>query len=504
VAYYLLSTVFMRVRFLSPRLLLRVGLLLALAPFVLLMAFNHPFFDDFRSAAWTHQYGLWGMQSWFYRTQSGRFTSVFFMTALNPVTYGWFEGVRLVSAVVFVMLWASIAFFLRTLLHTVLRASFSWGTAAWTAGLLLALFCNAAPAPFSFLYWFSGVVVYQLTLLNLLIFIALALRAVWGPTRGQWRCALLACGPLVLAVAGNELTLVQAVPLLALLGYILPAAARPKWWLWLLAGLVAGVLMVTAPGNWLRLQATQPTDPLHAYRWLVLGPRTAYSMVLFLMRPMTFLSLLAAAALGIWLGFRHRLEEQNIAAHLSRRQWWVLLLAFGALNTMGFLLFRYLVVGPPFMRARNEILLVMLLSTMVLAWFGVQHPALTSWEPRLRRTVGVGLLLLAGLFGIGRVPDAWYELWSSARTFDAQMEARYALLQSAHRSGQETVTLPPLRVTTGRILLPLAQFVDGNGIEFDIDLDPGCTGIINGVTERFFQVPHVCCDPNAPDITVHK
>jgi hypothetical protein len=484
--------------------LLRIGLLLTLAPFVLLMAFNHPFFDDFRNAAWTHQYGLWGMQSWFYRTQSGRFTSAFFMTAFNPVTYGWFEGVRLVSVTIFVMLWASITFFLRTIFHTVLQACFSWGTAIWTSGLVLALFCNAAPAPFSFLYWFSGVVVYQFTLVSLLTFTALALRVGWGSVRGQWACAVLACGPLMLALAGNELTLVQAIPLLALLGYAMPATARPKWWLWLLVGLVTSVIIVAAPGNWLRLQATQPTDPLYRYRWLVLGPRTAYSMVLFLARPMIFLSLLATAALGVWLGFQHRAAEQSLATRLTQRQWWGLLLCFVILNTMGFLLFRYLVVGPPYMRARNEMLMVMLISTLVLTWFGAQHPAAAVWKPLLQRASTMGLVLGLALFGIGRVPNAWYELWTSARAFDAQMQARYTLLEAAHRTGKEVVTLPPLRVTTGRVLIPLTQFVDGYDIEFDIDLDPGCTGIINGVTERFFQVPHVCCDPNALDIAGRK
>lgn len=490
-------------RYLTKALLLRVGIVLALAPFVLLIAFNHPFFDDFRTAAWTHQYGMWGVQKWFYYTQSGRFTSIFFMTVLNPVTYGWFEGVRVAVAAVFVLQWAAIAFFLRTVFHTVLRTGFSWGAAVWTAGLLLVLFCNAAPAPFSFLYWFSGVMVYQITLLSLLTFIALALRAAWGPAHRQWQCAGLACVPLVLTLAGSELTLVQALPLLAFLGYALPAGARPKWWLWLAVALVTIVVTVSAPGNWLRLEATQPSDPLHAYRWLVLGPRTAYSLVLFLVRPLIGLSLLAAAAMGLWLGFRYRLPA-HLATCFTRQNRWVLLLTFGVVNTVGFLLFRYLIVGPPLIRARNEIFLVMLISVLALAWLGAQRPAMAAWKPRLHRASSLLLVLLASLFGAGRVPDAWHELWTSARAFDEQMQARYVLLEAAHRSGRQVVTLPPLRVTTGRILLPLRQFVDGNGIEFDLDLNTGCNGIINGVTERFFQVPHVCCDPKAPDIVAPK
>ena len=76
--------------------------------------------------------------------------------------------------------------------------SCSRGQTLWGAGLLLVLFCNAAPAPFSFLYWFAGALVYQLTLIGLLNFTALALRVGWGPAASRRRAALWAGLPLVL------------------------------------------------------------------------------------------------------------------------------------------------------------------------------------------------------------------------------------------------------------------------------------------------------------------
>ncbi|MBJ6110163.1 hypothetical protein JAO73_14155 [Hymenobacter sp. BT523] len=485
------------------RLLLRLGLVLALAPFAALMAFNHPFFDDYRTAYWTHEHGLWGMQQWFYLTWSGRFTSTFFMTVLNPVTYGWLEGVRPAVFLVFGLQWASIAFLLRTIFQTVLRANFAWSAGHWATALLLALFCNATAAPFSFLYWFCGVVVYQLTLLSLLTFAALALRAGWGPAASQWRCAGWACAPLVLAVAGNELTMLQAVPVLALLGYALPRAARPKWWLWLAVAGATAAAAVLAPGNWLRVAATAPpTDPLHAYRWLVLGPRTAYSMALFLMQPLNALSLVAAAAAGLWLGFGSATSATaRLVAGWPRRHWGALLLAFGALHTVGFLLFRYVLVGPPLHRARNEILLLMLVTVLALAWLVAQLPAVAQLAPRFRR-FAPALVALAGLFVVGNVPVAWRELVTAAAPFDAQMQARYSLLRAGAGRGQHTVTLPPLRLPTARLLMPLRQFTPPRNLEFDIDLTPGCDGNINDVTERYFHVPNVCCDPQAPDIVV--
>lgn len=481
-------------------LFLRLGLLLALAPFLLLTAFNQPFFDDFRNAYWARQHGLWGVQGWLYQTWTGRFTTTFFMVVGNPVTYGWLGGVKWVAAGLFVAQWASLAHLLRALGHAARRgaglwSTGGWSTAAWAAGLLLALFCNAATSPFSFLYWFCGAVAYQIPLIGLLNFTALALRTGWGRPRGQWRSAALACGPLVLALSGNELTLVQAVPVLALLRYALPPAARPQWWLWVAVGAAATAVAVAAPGNWARAVAMAPADPLHAYRWLLLGPRTAYSMVLFLARPLTALSVLAAAGAGLWLGFRRRAAGAALGPW-PRRHWAAVLLAFVALNSVGFLLFRYLIVGEPLRRAQNEILLVLLLSVGVLAWAAAQQlPSLALWEPRMRRHAGLLALLLAGLFGFGHVPEAWRELCTSAAPFDAQMRARFGTLRAAHRAGQPAVALPPLRLPYGRVLIPLQRF--SSDIEFDLDLTPGCDGTINGVMERYFEVPHVCCEADA-------
>ena len=484
-------------------LFLRLSLLLALAPFVLLMAFNQPFFDDFRLAYWTRDYGFWGMQKWFYLYQSGRFTSTVFMTALNPVTYGWLGGVKLVVAVIFVLQWASIAFFLRTLFHLALRMACSWATATWTAALLLALLCNAAPSPFSLLYWFCATIAYQIPLISLLSFATLAMRAGWGPTHWQWRCAGLACVPLVLALAGNELLLVQAVPTLALLGYLLPRAARPKLWLWLAVGALATTATIIAPGNWLRLVASAPpTDALHAYRWLALLPRTAYSAALFLIQPLIGLSLLAAAATGLWLGFRQP-PTAGVPVALSPRQWRAVLLAFVILNGIGFLLFRYIFVGAPLLRAQNEILLVMLISVAALAWVAAQRlPTVATWKPFLLRNGRVMALILAGLFGAGNVPAAWRELLASAAPYNAQMQARFAALRAAHLAHVPGVVLPPLHLPYGRILSPMRK--PNNRIEFDVDLTTGCEGNINGVMERYFEVPDVCCSPDAPSLPPHQ
>lgn len=491
------------------RLLLpRLGIVLALAPFLLLCAFNQPFFDDFRNGTWLREHGPWGVQVWLFQTWTGRFTTTFIMTVLNPVAYGWLGGVKVVAATLLLGLWASLAHLLRALRWPPLGFSCSRSQARWAAGLLLALFCNAAPAPFSFLYWFAGALVYQLTLIGLLNFTALALRAGWGPVPGRRTAAIWACLPLILALTGNELTLVQALPVLALLAVALPRSARPALLSWLLIGTLAVALAAAAPGNWVRAAAmAPPSDPYYHYRWLVLGPRSVLSMGLFLLKPMNALSTLAAAAVGWWAGRQARAAGPALRP-LARRSWVALLLGYAALNFLGFLLFRYLVVGAPLLRAQNEMLLVLVGSTAGLGWLAGRH--LLSFTGHtspgaglaLRPLAGsrplvplLGLVLLAGLLASGHVPAAWRELLSSAAPFDAQMQARFAALRRAHRTGRPQLTLPPLRLPYGRVLVPLRQF--SSDIEFDIDLTKGCEGNINGVLENYFEVPDVCCDPNA-------
>ena len=344
---------------------------------------------------------------------------------------------------------------------------------------------------------------YQLTLIALLNFAALALRVGWGPAAVRRRAAIWASAALALALTGNELTLVQALPVLALLVVALPRPARPALLGWLLMAVLAVAVAALAPGNWVRATAMAPaSDPYYQYRWLVLGPRALLSMALFLLKPMNGLSTLAAAGVGWWAGRQMRAAGPVLRV-IPRRQWLALLLAYAALNFIGFLLFRYLIVGAPLMRAQNEILLVQLGSTAGLGWLlgrhlGAAAPALgaTPRQPNLGPARELLLVLpLLALLAAGHVPEAWRELVTSAGPFDGQMRARFAALRAAHRTGTRQLTLPPLRLRYGRVLIPLRQF--SSDIEFDIDLTPGCEGNINGVMENYFEVPDVCCDPAA-------
>ena len=461
----------------------RVLVLLAGLPFLLLTAFNQPFFDDFRNAYWVREHGLLGVQVAHYLTWTGRYGSTFVLTVLNPVTYDWLAGVKVVAAASLLGLWLSLAGLLRTLARVAAGQRVRRGAVRWAALGLLALFGNATPAPFSFLYWFAGLVVYQLPLIALLNFSTLALQAGWGGAAGRRGRAWAAGACLLVAVGSNELTLVQAAVVLAMLAATLPPARRSLLFGWGAVAALAAVVALAAPGNWGRVTAMDPHLP---HRWLLLGPRIVSSALHFLIDPLIGSSLLLALLAGAGAGQRGR-AAAGVPLALSRRQWWGVLLAVGALNGSGFVLFRLLIGTSPLPRALNELVLVAVVSAALLGWLAGQRLVMSARQQAVFQFVlVVGLLAFLAL---GNVVPAWQELLTSAPAYDRQLRTRYALLRAAHRAGRPA-TLPLLRLRHARVLAPLNN--RGYFVDFDVDVSPGCEGTINGVLSRYFEVPRVC------------
>ena len=461
------------------------GVAAALLPFLLLTAFNHPFFDDYRNAYWMRNYGVLGVQRWAYLTWTGRFTSTFLMTVFNPVAYGWLDGVKLAAGVIFLGQWACIAWFWRTLLRVVLGIACSWSAALLAGGLLLALACNAMPAPFSFLYWFAGALVYQVPHMALLLFITLALLLKEDTISWRGRAKWLAAACLVLAVTGNELLLVQGTVVLALLGRYLPKFMRRTWLAWLVLGTLAAAVAVVAPGNWVRAGIMAP-EGSPVLRGLLVLPRAVLATGRLLANPVAGGGMAAALLLGLALGWR-----RPARLRLSKQQWWAAGLGYLALNGAGFLLFAA-VLGAPLNRALNEMLLVGMVSTAGLGWL----LALAFPRPSLYQNWLLPALVLV-LFAGGHVRHAWVELLTTAPAYEAQMQARNRALATARTAHAASVSLPMLQLRHGRVLAPLNRC--GNTTDFDIDLTPGCEGTINGVLARYYELPRVCAiDTAAP------
>jgi hypothetical protein len=191
-------------RFLFSRPVVVLLLVLALLPFLGLVFFAQPGIDDFDNTETVARLGRLGAQWHWYNNWSGRFVSIGFSTALNPLSYGPRNaagptGLAALRAIL-LLLELGLLLALQQLFRALLlvlrppegeegappRRSLAWllALAVFTLGL------NALPEPFTLLYWYSGAANYALPLVLTLGFAACALRALrlTSNAPGRRRC----------------------------------------------------------------------------------------------------------------------------------------------------------------------------------------------------------------------------------------------------------------------------------------------------------------------------
>lgn len=434
-------------------LLAAVVLSLALFPFFALSFYNQPFWDDFGNANLVRTLGLWGAQTELYTAWTGRYASSFLLTALNPLSYGWIEGLHFTPLLLLAGTWGALGFVLRTLSCRWL----GWQSLfCWTAlGLWWLLFW--LPSPYAAFYWFAAGMVYQAPIILLLLGFGLALRALRARRpagAGGWFA--LAAGCVVCTVAANELALL-------LTGWVLGILSGLAWWrgqrkqayCWsglLLIAVAAGVVSVLAPGNFVRLSSQ--ALPGNGFRIVGQSIRLTF---LFLAEPSQATMLLLSPVLFGPLGWQLRPYRPaglrlGLVAGVT--------VIFGGLA----LCFLFLVltgIGMPPARTAN-----FLCSWLCISWLAV----LWAWLPpdtvAIRALVaGVRwpvLLYVAAVGATGLESRAWRELLSNARPWQQQQSSRYQQLAAAVKAGHRTFDAAPIRIMIPQNLLIVGETVFPN------------------------------------------
>lgn len=462
-----------------------VLLLTALLPFGLLSFFNHPFMDDYYNAANARRLGLWAAQQDLYLQWSGRYFSSLLVTAANPMHRDWYNGLRITPLL---FLAAALGTFYLGGRALALPRRVALGVAA----LVLVWYVHLVPELYSAFYWFTGATVYLLAgLATLLVFIASS-RARRSPTAGGrrgWR--LTALFFVVAAAASNEMSFAHL-----LLGATLQLAWAVwhrtgwRWWaLVLLVTVAAGIPMLIAPGNFVRLGIEfspnlMRTDPKAA---LLQAPGVALDYTWRFLRQ-SGLALRLGLLTVVWLGLVAGWQQAGGRLPTGwRLPWYLGLLSWLILLWLTMLLFHLTTARFPPPRAENGLWLALLPAWLLLcvaAWVAAFPTGAPAWLAKLKPMAsGAGLLYLAGLVLMTSPRHAWAELWFNARSYDAQMLERESALRGAGSWGKGHLVLAPIKEIKPRHVL-----ISG----WDLSTNPG--HYVNTETALYFGLESVRID----------
>lgn len=432
-------------------------LLLLLLPYLALCYYNQPYWDDYGNAALARDRGWWPALRHLYFTWTGRYTAVLWLTALNPLTYGWEAGVRWFAGALLVATGAVQALALRTLT----RNQLGWGAAAaWSAVWLLAQLYTMPQLNCGF-YWFSSTVTYQVaTLLLVLVPVAgvRARRAANGWARTGWYA--LAGGAAVGVAGSNELALALLLWLLVALAAVAwqrgDAGSRRLWLGLLLVTGAVGAVALLAPGNTARLVYEGKAASPGALRIVV---RALMLTVMFLTEPRHLTALLVAPVLFSGLGFRMRpWRPAGLRLPLPLGVGILLAGLFGA-----FLILSRTWVGTPPLRSLNP-LWFWLLSGWLLALWAALPAGPTPADARRRRWLVAlrgPVLVYVALLALGGTERAvWREWLENAASWKAQSEARSQAIHAAHARGERRVVVEGFTDLNPHYVLVLGEPLD--------------------------------------------
>lgn len=245
--------------------ILLLVLLALLSRHIWLAAYAHPYLDDYGYAVATRDSTLLDRLLHEYQHWNGRwFSNV--LVLRGPLLLGVDRGLvayRIMPLVIMALTLAALYLLIRKAASGRLDRLRSWSVAL--LGLLL--FMHTMPDTWEGFYWYTGAISYQLP--NAMALLLLAL--LWRNDRAAripWWSSLFQC-TLVAAICGS--TEVHMALAIAVLGGMMARNRRSEGrWdahlaLMLVTALVAGALMMMAPGNAVRASLfAQPHDPLRS------------------------------------------------------------------------------------------------------------------------------------------------------------------------------------------------------------------------------------------------
>ncbi|WP_460556685.1 hypothetical protein [Hymenobacter daeguensis] len=453
-------------------LLLRVALIIALLPFIILCFYNQPYWDDLLIAASSRQTGIWQTQyNLFFHDAGGRFVSMFLLSAANPLTYGWWHGVK-ITALLFELATAATIFFG---LRRLTSGNMSRSQAGWITCLLLLVYIAAIPDIHSSLYWFSGQVVHQIPMLLLIIIPVAVARAhqTIGTTRKAW-LSLSGLGTSIVGGSSELGIILLALFLMLAIGLSMHRRQLNSLIIWgvllIILGLTTGI-HVAAPGNYVRLSASTSRVPIHFTTLLV---AIGKSLRLVLWQPTALLLLAVPILFASQQGLLRQHQPAGLRLPLPIG---ITVLLIGLVS--GITLMLTTIGGPPLLaRAINFLLWWLLIGWCMACWAALPTESFPPVQHRLAK-ISYVLVMLLLVMTMAPVIRAWQEVLVDAPKWARQCDARLPIYAAA--SGHHGV----LTVTPIVGVVPRYVLVRG------YDIQPGPGHPLNVATAAYFRIDSV-------------
>lgn len=426
------------------KLLYKVALIFCWVPFVTLGRYGQPFLDDYWNGSLGRDLGFINACVYQFNNWSGRFFTNALLIGLNPLSYGWLAGIKLVGPISSLLKFGGLFWAVRLLSARRLSVS----NAAWIAASLLLFYYAVIPDKYASIYSFTYWVVYQVPCLLMLV-VPLAVIEYQRRQNGPVRLVYLTMAALgsICTAASNEISFL-------LLGWVLTVCAvisiyRRQWanahtWIFLgiLLGITGFVSIILAPGNHSRMQAEFYTST--SYSPIVLLPRIVKAFK-YIITDTGTLVIFAVPLLFHTLG-KKLITVRPAGLHLPFGVG--LLLVFTGL-ILGAL--PYNIVGyPELERPVNVLYWWLLISWIMVCWASLP---IADNRSSLPRSVIMFTALAVTCVLVPSISRAWLELIIDAPTYQHQYDERYRVFKKAVERSQKTVTVNPIERVTPRYIL---------------------------------------------------
>ncbi len=224
-------------------------MLLCIFPFLVITIFDHPFYDDYSYAAKALEYGLLGVQRFWYVSWSGRYSSNMLLS-LHPLVFGSFYGYKAIASILILLIFISIYFLVSALLKEASAIDKLIATS-----FLAALFSNQMPELTEGYYWMPGSLSYMLAGVLILFFFGLLIKISEGSGSKRRLWFLLSCLLVIVIVGLSETGMLILLFLMLSITVKSFINSHGSKWLWLsllMLATLCTLVVILAPGNAVR------------------------------------------------------------------------------------------------------------------------------------------------------------------------------------------------------------------------------------------------------------